>query len=127
MKLFRVAFSAVLAAAGLDESLARPPDFTSKDLARMAKIYETSVRDGRFASEHEERQVNYFIGYVEGAALASRTICLPSTRGVRDQMSAATAKYIREHPSQLNMAPDALVVKAVQPLFPCTTTPNRKR
>ena len=127
MKLFRLTFSAFLAAAGFDESLARPPEFTSRDLAQLAKAYEISVRDGRFASEHEERQVNYFVGYVEGAALASRSVCLPSRRGVRDQISAATAKYIREHPGQLNMAPDALVVKAVQPLFPCATTPNRKR
>ncbi len=127
MKLLLLALSAVVAAADPARALARAQDFTGKDLARLGKLYEASVRDGRFSSEYEERQVNYFIGYVEGAALASRSICLPSARGVRDQMSAATARYLREHPKQLHMAPDALVVKAVQPLFPCSTTSTRKR
>ena len=125
--LLLLAFLTLSTVAGPCGALARPPDFTGKDLARLGALYENAVREGRFPTEQEERQVNYFMGYVEGAALASRKICLPSTPGVRDQLSAATARYLREHRGEWRVAPDALVVKAVQPLFPCPKTLAPKR
>lgn len=98
--------------------------FTGKELARVAALYERARQEGRFRNEREERDVNYFMGYAEGAALSSRKICLPSTRGVREQVADTTAKYLRQHPRELNQAPDVLVVKALQPAFPC---PKPKR
>jgi hypothetical protein len=106
---------------------APPPAFTGGDLARGAALYERSRQEGRFRNEQEEREVNYFMGFVEGAALASRKICLPSTRGVRDQLGAATAKYVRQHPREWHLPPDTLVVKAVQPVFPCSNTSAPRR
>jgi Rap1a immunity proteins len=103
------------------------PAFTGKELARAAALYERARQEGRFRNEQEEREVNYFVGYVEGAALASRKICVPSTRGVRDQLGDATAKYLRQHPREWHLPPDTLVVKAVQPVFPCSRTPAPKR
>jgi hypothetical protein len=106
---------------------APPPAFSGKDLARVAALYERSRQEGRFRNEQEERDVNYFMGYVEGAALASRKICLPSTRGVRDQLGDATAKYTRQHPREWHLPADTLVMKAVQPMFPCSKPSTPKR
>ena len=101
--------------------------FTGKDLARAAALYERARQEGGFRNEQEEREVNYFVGYVEGAALASRKICVPSTRGVRDQLGDTTARYLRQHPREWHLPADILVVKAVQPMFPCSKTPAPKR
>lgn len=99
---------------------AAPPAFGGKDLARSAALYERARQEGGFRNEQEEREVNYYVGYVEGAALASRKLCIPSTRGVRDQLGDATAKYLRQHPREWHLPPDTLVVRALQPVFPCS-------
>lgn len=99
---------------------AAPPQFSGKDLARSAALYERARAKGGFRNEQEEREVNYFLGYVEGAALASRKVCIPSTRGVREQLGDATATYLRQYPREWHLAPDTLVVKALQPVFPCS-------
>lgn len=104
---------------------AAPPSFTGNDLARGATLYERARQEGKFRNEQEERQVNYFVGYVEGAALASRTLCIPSRRGTREQMGDVTAKYLRQHPREWHLAPDALVVKALQPTFSCSKPKHR--
>jgi hypothetical protein len=101
---------------------AAPPQFSGKDLARGAALYERAREERSFRNEQEEREVNYFVGYVEGAALASRKICVPSTRGVREQLGDATARYLRQHPREWHLPPDTLVVKALQPAFPCPKT-----
>jgi hypothetical protein len=100
--------------------LAVSPQFGGKDLARSAALYERARQEGGFRNEQEERQVNYFVGYVEGAALASRKICVPPTRGARDELADATAKYLRRNPREWHLAPDVLVVKALQPRFSCS-------
>jgi hypothetical protein len=97
-----------------------PPAFSGKDLGRAAALYERARQEGHFRNEQEEREVNYYLGYVEGAALASRRICVPSTREVRDQLGDATARYVRQHPREWHLPADTLVVKALQPLFPCS-------
>lgn len=99
---------------------AAPPAFGGRDLARSATAYERARQVGSFRNEQEEREVNYFVGYVEGAALASRKLCIPATRGVREQLADATAKYLRHHPREWHLPPDALVEKALQPHFPCS-------
>jgi hypothetical protein len=99
---------------------AAPPAFTGRDLARAAALYEKAREEGRFRNEQEEREVNYFVGFVEGAALAERTLCVPSARGTRQQLGDITAKYVRGHPREWHLAPDVLVVKALRPTFSCT-------
>ncbi|MFO1206616.1 MAG: Rap1a/Tai family immunity protein [Burkholderiales bacterium] len=99
---------------------AAPPAYTGHDLARSAAVYERARHEGKFRNEQEERQVNYFVGYVEGAALASRKLCIPSQRGTREQMGEITANYLRQHPREWHLAPDTLVVKALQPAFSCS-------
>jgi len=102
------------------------PTFTGKELARAAAAYERAREEGRFRDERDEREVNYFLGFVEGAALASRKVCVPSARGIRDQLGAATAAYLKKHPREWHLAPDTLVLKAVQPVFPCPNRTDRK-
>jgi hypothetical protein len=126
MKTPLIALAALYVFAAPGPAPAGPPKFNGNDLARMAALYERSRQQGRFLNEQEERQVNYFIGYVEGAALASRDVCLPSTPGVREQLCATTASYLRTNPGNWRLAPDALVVKAVEPLFPCGKKGARK-
>jgi hypothetical protein len=120
--LFALAGSALSSA-----TLSAPPlAFTGKDLARSAAVYERALQEGHFRNEAEERDVNYYLGYVEGAAFASPKLCLPPSRGVRDQLGAATASYLRLHPREWHLAPDALVLKAVLPLFGCSKAPAPK-
>jgi hypothetical protein len=126
MRTSLILLAALLALAAPWPSPAGPPKFTGNDLARLAALFERSRQQGRFLNEQEERQVNYFIGYVEGAALGSRDVCLPSTPGVREQLCTATASYLREHPSEWRLAPEILVVKAVEPVFPCAKKRPRK-
>jgi len=126
MKTSLTVLCALLALAAPPPAPAAPPKFTGNDLARMAALYERSRQQGHYLNEQEERQVNYFIGYVEGAALGSRELCLPSTPGVREQLCTATATYLRQNPGNWRLAPDALVIKAVEPLFPCGKKRARK-
>lgn len=100
--------------------------FTGKDLARSAAVYERALQEGHFRNEAEEREVNYYLGYVEGAALASPRLCLPPARGMRNQLGAVTASYLRLHPREWHLAPDAVVLKAVLPLFGCSKSPAPK-
>lgn len=120
MKRTGLSCLALVVAAHPGTPAAAPPAFSGKDLARSAALYERARQEGKFHNEQEERQVNYFAGYVEGAALASRTLCIPSKRGTREQMSEITARYLRLHPREWHLAPDTLVVKALQPAFSCS-------
>jgi hypothetical protein len=39
---------------------------------------------------------------------------------VREQLGDATATYLRQYPREWHLAPNTLVVKALQPVFPCS-------
>jgi hypothetical protein len=120
MKRISLLLLALGTLAGWRLALPAPTQFSGKDLARSAALYERARQEGGFRNEQEEREVNYYVGYVEGAALASRKLCIPSTRGVRDQLGDATARYLRGHPREWHLPPDTLVEKALQPVFPCS-------
>ncbi len=117
------ATNGVLAQKELDQKYDGP------ELAASAALWEKSRADGNVIHGVENvRKAEYFIGFVNGTAFATRgrTWCSGEALVVA-QIWAISAKFIREHPELWHLNPDSLVELALGEVFPCSPTAKPRR
>lgn len=91
------------------------------ELAEFAAIWEQSrAQGGLVYGDENVRRVEYFTGFVNGAALATlqRSWC-PREEFELGQIWGVVAKYLREHPEHWSQTPATLVQRALAQAFPC--------
>jgi hypothetical protein len=119
-----------LATNGVLAQTAPDRKYDGPELATFAALWEKGRADGNVVYGDENiRKVEYFIGFVNGTAFATRGRAWCSGEALAiGQISAIAAKFIREHPELWHLNPASLVERALGEVFPCspTTTPRRK-
>ena len=79
------------------------------------------LKDNADYGEKDPRSYSqgYFLGYVAGVADETTTkLCIP--KGVtRTQIAEVVRKYLQDHPAELHLDPNVLVLKAIRTAWPC--------
>jgi hypothetical protein len=94
---------------------------TGNNLAMCAGESETVLANGnRLLDTAQAYDVGLFDGFVWGiGAVGLQRAWCPTAPFTGNQISAITAKYVREHPERWGMRPADLVMAALASAFPC--------
>lgn len=92
------------------------PDLSSGNgLLTMCRNFEKERGAGQ-----EAYDIGCCHGYITGVADAVKNIvaCIPSGV-IYEQIWRVVIKYLQNHPEELHLPPDVLIVKALEKAFPC--------
>ena len=79
------------------------------------------LKDNADYGEKDPRSYSqgYFLGYVAGVDDETTTKFCPSGSVPYGQIAEMVRRYLKDHPEELHLDPNVLVLKAVQTEWPC--------
>jgi hypothetical protein len=79
------------------------------------------LKDNADYGEKDPRSYSqgYFLGYVAGVADETTTKSCPPGGVAYGQIAEVVRKYLKDHPEELHLDPNVLVLKAIQTAWPC--------